>query len=159
MKVLIEFEHVNIRLREVLYNPPVEYSLVSTGRQADNDLQSRFRRHDEVLEHELDGSLIASGTCDPESKMYMLQTLICQNKSAVLSIYNTAYKELWHLRLAHLNTEDMSIVHTFVDDIPKLFTLSHPFGACEMGKAHKLPLPALFSTASAFGEVIHSDIF
>ena len=48
-EVVLPFEHANIRLQNVLYIPNLGYNLVSTGKLADNGIQSLFRRFDARL--------------------------------------------------------------------------------------------------------------
>ena len=52
---------------------------------------------------------------------------------------------LWHRRIAHMNMRDLCQVHRLTDGVPKL----RPSGtdvcrACQLGKAHKLPLSGKF---------------
>lgn len=48
-EVKIEIEHAILRLEDVLYVPSMGYNLVSTGRLADNGIESIFRRNDFFL--------------------------------------------------------------------------------------------------------------
>lgn len=66
---------------------------------------SRFKWLDFISEHELDGSLIGSGTCDPESRMHMLTAPVFQNRRAVLSADDAVNNDLWPRRLAHLSSQ------------------------------------------------------
>lgn len=85
-KVLLEFDIPNIELKQALFDPCLGYSQVSTGRVADYDTESRFCRHEVVGERESDKSVIGYCTCDPESKMYVLFSLLAQDRCAVLSL-------------------------------------------------------------------------
>lgn len=43
----------------------------------------------------------------------MLQTSVSQDKTAALSLNDTANNDLCHRPLAHLNSQDMDTVHNF----------------------------------------------
>ena len=77
--VILPFDHADIRLKRALYIPNLGYNLVSTGRLADNGIESHFRRHDVRLMLELDRSFIGAGQRNLDSGMYMLPEPELQN--------------------------------------------------------------------------------
>lgn len=157
-EVLLEFDNANIRLNQALFIPLLGYNLVSAGRLAINGIESRFRRHDGVLEPESDKSVIGYGSRDPDSKMYVLSVPLAPDSCAVFFKMESPERELWHRLLAHINIQDMTRVHKFVDDMPKLSMLSHPCRACKMGKAHTLPFLGHIERASRVGKTVYSDV-
>lgn len=66
------FENANIRLKSAVYIPSLGYNLVSTGRLADNGVESHFRRHDVRFIPESVDVIIGRGTRDSKTGMYML---------------------------------------------------------------------------------------
>ena len=48
-EVILPFENSNVHLRNVLYIPELGYNLLSTGRFADNGIESHYRRRDVLL--------------------------------------------------------------------------------------------------------------
>ena len=70
--VILPFDHANIRLKRALCIPNLGYNLVSTGRLADNGIESLFRRHEVRLMLEADQSFIGAGQRNMHSGMYML---------------------------------------------------------------------------------------
>ena len=60
-EVVLPFEHANIRLQNVLYIPNLGYNLVSTGKLADNGIQSLFRRFDVRLSLQTNSFFIGLG--------------------------------------------------------------------------------------------------
>lgn len=118
-EVILFFKHVNIRLQKVLYVPSMGYNLVSTGRLADNGIESLFRRHDFVLQLESDATTIGQGDRDSSSGLYVFPN---QNLdiTLIMSEHNVSDTFLWHRRLAHINMQDLYNVHNHADGIPKL---------------------------------------
>lgn len=157
-QVLISFDHVNIRLHNVLYVPSMAYNLVSTGRLADNGIESLFRRHDVLLQLESNNTVIGHGIRDLDSKLYVFSNEIAMNVLKVSDVTNSSDTTLWHQRLAHINMQDLSLVHKHVDGVPKLTASSDSCRACSLGKAHKLPFHSHFKQTSSVGELVHSDI-
>ena len=47
--------------------------------------------------------------------------------------------ELWHRRLAHINSRALPTLHEHVEDVPKLSEMEDVCRACRLGKARKLP--------------------
>ena len=70
--VIIPFENANVRLKGALYIPDLGYNLVSTGRLADNGIESNFRRRDVQLFLEEENFYVGCGKRDTESGMYTL---------------------------------------------------------------------------------------
>ena len=70
--VILPFDHANIRLKRALYIPNLGYNLASTGRLADNGIESHFRRHDFCLMLQADQSFIGAGQRNLGSGMYVL---------------------------------------------------------------------------------------
>jgi len=158
-EVIISFELVNIRLQNVLYVPTMGYNLVSTGRLADNGIESLFRRNDFVLQLESDATTIGQGDRDSSSGLYVFPN---QNLDITLNVseseHNVSNTLLWHRRLAHINMQDLYNVHNHADGIPKLTPSQEECRACHLGKAHKLPFNSHFKPTSSIGEIVHSDI-
>lgn len=71
-EVILPFTNANIRLKNVLHIPNLGYNLASTGRLADNGIESCFCQNDVRLTLESTGFLIGSGERDTISRMYML---------------------------------------------------------------------------------------
>ena len=163
-EVIIPFENANIRLKDVLYIPDLGYNLVSTGRMADKGIWSLFRSTDVVLILASENMYIGAGARNPEHGMYTLPDPIVHRHENVtgsamaVSPSTSDSVELWHRRLAHLNSRDLIILHKHVDDFPKLHLMKDVCRACRLGKAHKLPFPGHFEPADQLGEIMHSDI-
>ena len=159
-EVVIPFENANIRLMDVLYFPDLGYNLVSTGRLADKDIESTFRKHDvQLVLNAGERFYIGAGTRDLESKMYLLPNpVIHERQDTALATTPQESAELWHRRLAHISPRDLPCLHKHADDVPKLRQMKGVCRACRMGKAHKLPFPGHFEPAKELGEVVHSDI-
>ena len=160
-EVVIPFENANVRLRNVLLIPGLGYNLVSTGKLADNGIQSNFRRLDVQLSLEEDGFYIGCGSRHSRSGMYTLPDPLVganANEHRAFSMNAQDTAQLWHNRLAHLNPRDLVSLHNHVRDVPQLVQMDDVCRACRLGKAHKLPFPGHFEQAKAVGEIIHSDI-
>ena len=71
-EVILPFENANVRLRRVLYIPKLGYNLVSTGRLADNGIESHFCRTNVRLVLEENRFFVGSGDRNSKSRMYML---------------------------------------------------------------------------------------
>ena len=156
--VIIPFQNANIRLKGALLVPNLGYNLVSTGRLADNGIESHFRRRDVQLSLEESRFVVGCGERDEETGMYMLPEPISQSVPATAMVASTSESELWHRRLAHINSRDLVDVHKHADGVPKLCPLKGVCRACRLGKAHKLPFPGHFRRAKAVGDLVHSDI-
>lgn len=117
--VMLHFEEFIIQLQQVLFIPSMGYNFVSTGRLADKGVESLFRRKYILLMLESDGTIVGSGDRDLESKMYVLPFPYLNNSTA-LAVKNKGRCEieLWHPRLAHINLQDLKLVHKFLDGVP-----------------------------------------
>lgn len=71
-EVIIPFVEVNIRLKNVLLTPTLEYNLVSTGRLAENGIELHSRRFDILLKLKTTGAEIGCGNRYETSGMYTL---------------------------------------------------------------------------------------
>jgi len=139
--------------------PSIGYNLISTGRLADNGIESHFRRKDLVLKFESNGQILGSSSRHSLNKMYTMPNPISQNDKALsISSESQATTALWHRRLAHVNVKDLSALHKHADGVPELPTMMDVCRSCRLGKAHKLPFHGHFQKTSRIGEVIHSDI-
>ena len=160
--VILPFENANIRLKHVLYIPNLGYNLVSTGRLADNGIESKFGRCDVRLTLESNNFYVGLGSRDTESGLYMMpQPENHESKSQALVTSHSSKAsetELWHRRLAHINAKDLVKLHEHVDDVPELVQMEEVCRACRLGKAHKLPFPGHFRHTKAVGDMVHSDI-
>lgn len=99
--------------------PSMGYNLVSTGRLADNGIESNFGRNSVRLDHESHRFHIGTGSTNSENVMYMLSEAHHGRSSdheMVASVH--AEMELWHRRLAHINARDLTNVHAFADGVP-----------------------------------------
>ena len=90
-EVVLPFEHANIRLQNVLYIPNLGYSLVSTGKLADNGIQSLFCRFDVRLSLQTNSFFIGLGSRDKTSGMYMLPEPISQSTEMAMSVSNDSF--------------------------------------------------------------------
>ena len=158
--VLIPFEHVNLRLSDVLLVPGLGYNLVSVGQMCDKGVNSSFDSGHVHLSRASDGMEIGSGHRDRQSGLYVLpQPEEAAPISGTALVLSTASEtELWHRRLAHVNFRDLSDVHKHTTDVPQLQPSSDVCRACRLGKAHKLPFTSHFATSSSVGDILHSDI-
>ena len=157
--VLLPFQNANVRLKRALYIPNLGYNLVSTGRLADNGIESHFRRDDVQLVLQQDEFVIGHGYRDTETGMYMLPEPLTHHTAEVVTVSSANEStELWHRRLGHINSRDLSTLHKHVEGVPQLSELKEVCRACRLGKAHKLPFPGHFEHAAAVGDVVHSDI-
>ena len=82
--VRIEFDDAIIRLKKVLYVPKLGYNLVSTGKLADNGIESEFRRHDLKLKLEGSGKTIGNGSRDQKTGLYVLPSACIKNETVML---------------------------------------------------------------------------
>ena len=123
-QVLIAFDQVDIRLHNVLYVPSMAYNLVSIGRLADNGIESLFRREDVLLKLETNNITVGRGIRDPDSKLYVFANDIAVNVLKVSDVINSSDTMLWHQRLAHINMQDLSLVHKHVDGVPRFTSTS-----------------------------------
>lgn len=158
-EVIIPFEIANLRLKDVLLVPDIGYNLVSCGRLADKGIQSCFSSVYVTFVLSENNFQIGSGTRETKSCIYILPnptTYTVPDNSLATNVNGPA--ELWHRRLAHMNTRDLQQVHKFADGVPKLETNPSTCRACRMGKAHKLPFLGHFMRSKKPGEIVHSDI-
>ena len=156
--VILPFRNANIRLKSVLYLPNLGYNLVSVGCLGDNGIDSHFTRVSVKLCLESKVFIIGHGMRDKATGLYLLPTPLNDvDKSSVLSAMTNS-SELWHNRLAHLNTRDLCNVHKHADGVPKLGKIHDVCRACRLGKAHRQPFTGKFERTLCVGEVIHSDI-
>ena len=157
--VIIPFENSNVRLNGVLLIPDLGYNLVSTGRLADNGIESNLRRHDVQLFLEDNKFYVGCGKRDVNYGMYTLPHALIsppREKAMIMSPHDIA--QLRHQRLAHINPCNLANVHKHVAGVPKLGPRQDVCRACRLGKAQKLPFPGHFDIASTIGEVVHLDI-
>ena len=155
-EVILPMKYCIIRLHHVLFVESIRYNLVSTGKLADNGIESLFRRKDLLLKLEVDGTIIGNGI-RALNGMYILPSPNYENVfSSIESSQNNTM--LWHQRLAHLNMKDLMQVHKFADGVPKLSGSGDICRACRMGKAHKLPFHGHFERSANVGDLIHSDV-
>jgi len=160
--VILPFQNANIRLKNAFFVPGLGYNLVSTGRLADNGIESCFRRYDVILNMESSGFHIGCGNRDMENRLYMLPEPLSPPSSERAMVSSGTEKQsetqLWHQRLAHINVRDLQTVYQHADGVPKLTSSEEVCRACRLGKAHKLPFPGHFRRTSKVGELVHSDI-
>lgn len=125
---------------------------MSTGRLADNGIESTFRRCDVRLVMESDALFVGAGTRDKTSGMYLLPEPQMKKSKGCLTVASTSDSngdsELWHRRLAYINIRDLTRVHQHVSGVPKLGPMTTVCRACRLGKAHKLPFPGNFQRAA-----------
>jgi len=134
---------------------------VSTGRLADNGIESHFRRHDVRLNLESKQLFVGTGIRDPVSGLYMFPEPVLQNggkQALAVKAKESNETSLWHKRLAHINSRDLSMVYKYTEGVPKLGKMEEICRACRLGKAHKLPFTGQFQRKSAVGDLVHSDI-
>ena len=155
-EVIIPMQDCIIRLQHVLFVKTIRYNLVSTGKLADNGIESLFRRKDILLKLETDGTVIGCGF-RASNGMYVLPSPKSDRALASIESIRDSTR-LWHRRLAHLNMKDLVEVHKYADGIPKLSTVNEVCRACRMGKAHKLPFHGHFQKSENVGDIIHSDV-
>ena len=138
--------------------------MVSTGNMADRGIESRFRRRDVQLFLEKNNFYLGAGSRQLSTGMYILpHPIIYAEKPnedsecmALGALENSV--DIWHQRLAHLNSGDLTILHKHIDDVPQLTPIKGVCRACRLGKAHKLPFLGHFEDAKALSDVIHSDV-
>lgn len=82
-EVHIEFDHSIIKLSNVLLIPTLGYNLVSTGKLADNGIESHFRRHNMLLKLEDSSDIIGCGSRDHSSGLYVLPGSIQYSESTL----------------------------------------------------------------------------
>lgn len=145
---VLPFKHANTHLKQAFILPGLGYNLVSMGRLADNGIESHFRRNDVQLTLASNGSIIETGECDNESRLYMLAGPIDQESFEQAMVAEGSKREaetqLWHQRLAHINRRDLLKLHLHADGIPKLTPMEEVCRVCRLGKAYKLPFPGNF---------------
>ena len=137
-EVVLPFEHADIRLQNVLYIPNLSYNLVSTGKLADNGIQSLFRRFDVRLSLQTNSFFVGIGSRDKKSGMYMLLEPISHSTQMAMSVSNDSkFREtkLWHQRLAHINMRDLVTLHQYAGDAPHQKQSDDRCRACRPGKA------------------------
>ena len=156
-EVMLSFEHINIRLGSVLLVPDLGYNLVSVGRLADNGIESLFRKDDVQLRLENSNVALACGVRDRKTGLYSLPSPNTLSSTA-LGISTENDINLWHRRLAHVNTRDLTQLFRHAHGVPQLRMTGESCTACKLGKAHKQPFPGNFKRADAVGDVVHSDI-
>eukprot|EP00171_Calliarthron_tuberculosum_P008425 IDg8425t1 len=117
--VLVPLQNANIRLKEALYVPSLGFNLISVGRLSDNGIESHFRRHDMQLSLECSGFMLGTGQRDSKNGLYMLPEPDL-SVECTLSLTERKDLELWHRRLAHINSRDLSLLHEHVDGVPVL---------------------------------------
>jgi len=149
-------------LKDVFLVPGLGYNLVSTGRLADNGIESHFGRNHVSLALESDGFYIGNGVRDINSRLYTFPRPLCSNVPqealATSMADNNSETNLWHRRLAHINSKTLVNVHKHADGVPRLRPMEEICRACRLGKAHRLPFPGKFERTSAVGDLVHSDI-
>lgn len=64
----------------------------------------------------------------------------------------------WHRRLAHFNERDLSRLHVYVKDVPKLEVSLDVCQVCRTGKASKHPFGGTFTRAPNIEVIVHSGI-
>lgn len=103
--VIIPFKNANIRLRDAFLVPSLGYNLVSTGRLADNGIESKFRRNDVLLTLESDGFRIGTGQRDQETRLYTMPEPVVDMSSerAMVGMESTTMlkqrfgTDFWHI--------------------------------------------------------------
>lgn len=75
-----------------------------------------------------------------------------------MSLTESETTQLWHRRLAHINTRDLLKLHKYVPDVPRLKEMKHICRACRLCKAQRLLFPGYFEDAEKVGSIVHSDI-
>lgn len=57
----------------------------------------------------------------------------------VMVMSQTESAKLWHRRLGHMNSRDLTTLHKYADDVPHLKELDDVCRACRFGKATCFP--------------------
>ena len=132
---------------------------MSTRNLADNGIESTFGRTDVKIILGENRFLVGGGDRDQDSRIYMLPQPISK-ATPLLAMYLTESEtnNLWHRRLAHINSRALPKLHEHVLDVPKLRELKNVFRACRLVKAHRLPFPGHFEDSKQVGAIVHSDI-
>jgi len=141
--------------------------LISTGRLADNRIESHFRRNDMLLKLESNGKLLGSSSHHALNKMYTMPNSLSQNDKALsLSSESQETMELWHRGLPHLNSKDLSTLHNHADGVPQVPNILNVCRSCRLGKAQNLAFHGLFQKCPELGtlsirivENVNTDIF
>jgi transposase InsO family protein len=170
-----------LQLRDVLYAPDLQTSLVSISHACDNGVEEvRFTRND--VQFLIGGRVVATGT--RIGKLYRLETNYNDLALASSADHGTPIPERpsydahgvqtaprrplpaatlleWHRRLGHVsfgrivtmaNRGTLGIVGSHIPP-------SAPCAACAEWKMARRPFPAHATTrATAFGELLHSDL-
>lgn len=114
--VILPFENANIRLKRALYIPNLGYNLVSTGMFADKGIESHFGREDVRFVLTKDKIFIGKGIRHLGTGMYVLPEPVIQHTpEKAMSLFVSDTTELWHRRLAHINSRDLLTLHKHVE--------------------------------------------
>ena len=89
----IEFHDALIRLTKVLYAPKLAYNFVSTGKLADNGIDSEFRRHGINFRFKGSGKMIRKGCRDQASGLYVLPSACTTNETVMLCMAAATYRQ------------------------------------------------------------------
>lgn len=122
-KVILLFEHANIRLQKVLFTLNLGYNLVLTGKLAKINIRSLFRRTNVVLGLETTNFFNGLDSRDKASDMYMLLEPVLEASQLAISAFSKSKPQetdLRHRHLAHMNMNDLASMHKHADGVPEL---------------------------------------
>lgn len=135
-EVILPFKEIYNTSKSFLLTPNPGYTLVYTGRLADNGIESYFRRFDVLLKIETTGAEICCGNRDETSGVYTLLFSDPQNSVyAIGTASQISEPVLWHRLLAHMNERHLKLLHNHVSGVPVLTAELGHCWACELRKA------------------------
>lgn len=97
-------------MRQEIFILTLGYNLVSTRRLADSGIESHFHGRDVVLKPDQNKCTIGYKCRDPDSRMSVLRLPRSLVLSVLVSVSGDLENELWHIRLANVNSHDLRFV-------------------------------------------------
>ncbi|XP_077232400.1 uncharacterized protein LOC143869726 [Tasmannia lanceolata] len=127
-----------ITIKNVLLVDGLRHNLLSISQLSDNGNEVFFKNDKCIVRTSDDNETEFEATRDGNVYTFMLEELICQNVTCLVSFENNTWT--WHRRLGHSNMEIIARISgkNIVDGLPKLnYFKNHLCRACQLGKEVK----------------------
>lgn len=88
--------------------------------------------------------------------MYMLPEPTFQEPPAhAMAMTNTETIELWHRRLARINSRHLPTLYEYIRGVPQLGPMKAVYRESRLGKPHELPFPEHSEHSEKIVDVVH----
>ena len=145
-------ETTEIDVNNILYIPQAATNILSVSKITEAGFTVVFNKHGGEIYDE-SGEIFALAAV--EGGLYRL---ITGKRGSETCFFTGEPSDLWHRRLAHLNSKGLEILAENSTGMKGNFKFTNPCEPCSMGKQSRLPAPSRGRRTDKLLTLIHSDV-